>query len=336
MFSNFRFTKFQAGLIVLAAFSFYLIWEVTRPQFIFGQKEVAVAKGDNFIVIAGKLESAGVIKSRLAFIISTIYRGSFTTLKAGQYVFEPGLNLHQILSRIEKGEAVFGSDEVVVVIPEGLTLTALASRLDGLGFKDADSVLKIKADSLADKFSWLGSVSSKHDTLEGFLFPDTYRFSKDATANEIAIKMLNRFESKTADIRASAAAAARDFYDILIMASILEREVPPQDMPLAAGVLWKRLAIGMALQADATLVYDLGRAIKRSDTTELDSPYNTYKYQGLPPTPISNPGLVALNAALYPQKSNYLYYLSRYSDKVTVFSETLEQHNLAKAKYLGY
>ena len=106
-------------------------------------------------------------------------------------------------------------------------------------------------------------------------------------------------------------------------------------MPLAAGVLWQRLAIGMALQADATLVYDLGRPIKRSDTTELDSLYNTYKYQGLPPTPIANPGLAALNAALNPQHSNYLYYLSRSSDGTTVFSETLEQHNLAKAKYLN-
>ena len=319
----------------MALFSFYLAWQITRPQFILGQKEVAVAKGDNFFTIAGKLESAGVIKSRLAFMVSTIYRGSFATLKAGQYVFEPGLNLHQILSRIEKGEAVFGSDEVVVTVPEGLTLAALAGRLNGLGFKSVDSVVKIKAGSLADKFSWLGSVRSKHNTLEGFLFPDTYRFSKDATVDEIAIKMLNRFESKTADIRAAAAAAGRDFYEVLIMASILEKEVPPKDMPLAAGVLWQRLAIGMALQADATLVYDLGRVIKRSDTTELDSPYNTYKYQGLPPTPISNPGLAALSAALYPQKSNYLYYLSRYSDKVTVFSETLEEHNLAKARYLS-
>ncbi|MBI4119048.1 MAG: endolytic transglycosylase MltG [Parcubacteria group bacterium] len=333
MFNNLKFLKLRLALALLAVFSLYLVWEITRPQFILGSKEVAVAKGDNFIAIASKLRSAGVIKSSLAFMVSAVYRGSFATLKAGQYVFEPGLSLRQIISRIENGEAVFGSDEVVVAIPEGLTLAGIVSKLNELGFENADAITKIKAGFLADKFDWLGSVDSKFTALEGFLFPDTYRFSKNADTDEIVIKMLNRFGSKTADVRAAAAASGRDFYQTLIMASILEKEVPPPDMPLAAGVLWQRLAIGMPLQADATLVYELGRPIKRSDTTELNSPYNTYKYQGLPPTPIANPGLAALNAALYPRKSNYLYYLTRSADKVTVFSETLEEHNLAKARY---
>src|SRR3989344_6794746 len=131
MFNN---LKFRLALALLAVFSLYLVWEITRPQFILGSKEVAVAKGDNFIAIASKLKSAGVIKSSLAFMVSAIYRGSFAALKAGQYVFEPGLNLHQIISRIEKGEAVFGSDEVVVTIPEGLTLSGIVSKLSELGF----------------------------------------------------------------------------------------------------------------------------------------------------------------------------------------------------------
>ncbi len=334
MFKSFKFTKFQAGLAILAILALYIFYEAFLPQFLDGQKEVAVEKGDNFFEIAQGLKLAGVIKNRLSFIAATIYRGSFATLKAGQYVFEPGLNLHQILSRIEKGEALFGSDEVVVTIPEGLTLDDMVARLKQAGFGDAGTLSRIKASSLADEFNWLPAASSKHSTLEGFLFPDTYRFSKDASATEIAAKMLNRFGSKTAEARKSSLNSGQNFHQALIMASILEKEVPPQDMPLAAGVLWRRLEIGMPLQADATLVYDLGRPIKRSDTTELDSPYNTYKYQGLPPTPISNPGLVALNAALYPQKSNYLYYLSKPQSGETIFSETLEEHNLAKAKYL--
>ena len=335
MSKNLKLSKSKIGVAVLIIFSIYLWWRVTSPQFLDEQKEVVVEKGSNFLEIARSLKSAGVIKSRLSFIISALYRGSFATLKAGQYVFEPGLNLHQILSRIEKGEALFGSDEVVVTISEGLTLDDMIAKLEKAGFDDAEALSGIKASSLIDEFDWLKAASSKHNTLEGFLFPDTYRFSKDAGAYEIMAKMLNRFGSRTAELRKSVLASGRNFYEIVITASILEKEVPPNDMPLAAGVLWKRLEIGMPLQADATLVYDLGRPIKRSDTTSLDSPYNTYKYQGLPPTPISNPGLVALNAALYPQESNYLYYLSKPASGETVFSATLDEHNLAKAKYLN-
>ena len=174
-------------------------------------------------------------------------------------------------------------------------------------------------------------MDSNHPSLEGFLFPDTYRFSKDASIKEIVERMLKRFETKNPDLIKN-----KDFYKVLTLASILEEEVLPKDMPTAAGVLWNRLELDMPLQVDATLVYKLGRPIERTDISSLNSPYNTYRYNGLPPTPISNPGLVSINAALNPQKSNYLYYLSKPLDKTTIFSETLEEHNLAKAKYLNY
>lgn len=336
MMSNFKSDRLYLGLIVLALFSFYLWRQVVSSQFFGGEKEIAVNRGDNFLEIAHNLKLAGIIKSRLAFIAASVYRGSFLALKAGRYVFEPGLNLHQIISKIEKGDAVFGSNETVVTIPEGFTLADIAKRLEEAGFDDAEAMIKMKVGSFAEKFSWLSAVDLERETLEGFLFPDTYRFPNDASVKEVVERMIKRFDAKTAAVRQAAEISRRDFYDVLIMASILEKEVPPADMPLAAGVLWKRLELDIPLQADASLVYDLGRPIKRSDTTSLYSHYNTYKYQGLPPTPISNPGLVALNAALYPQKSNYFYYLSRSSDGKTIFSETLEQHNLAKAKYLNF
>ena len=334
--NNFKSSRLYLGLIVLALFSFYLWRQIVLPQFTGDEKEIAVNRGDNFLEIAHNLKLAGIIKNRLSFILAAIYRGSFLVLKAGQYVFEPGLNLHQIIAKIEKGDAIFGSNETVVTIPEGFTLADIVKRLEEAGFDDAGVIIKMRADSFVGKFPWLGKIDLERETLEGFLFPDTYRLPKDASLEEVVERMLKRFESKTNALRNSASISRRDFYDILTMASILEKEVPPADMPLAAGVLWKRLELGMPLQADATLVYDLGRPIKRSDIVELNSSYNSYKYTGLPPTPIANPGLVALNAALYFQKSNYLYYLSRSADKITVFSETLEQHNLAKAKYLNY
>ncbi|MDP3800321.1 MAG: endolytic transglycosylase MltG [bacterium] len=320
------------GLIALTLFSFYIISRIISPQFLDGKKEIAISKGENLLEIASNLEAAGIIKSKLSFIISALYRGSHSALKAGQYVFDPGLNLRQILARIEKGEALFGYNDVVVTIPEGLTLDGIAERLEKSGFSDASNIKKIKASSLTETFDWLKYAPSKHDTLEGFLFPDTYRFSKDANAQEIAIKMLNRFDTKTKEVRNT---SGKKFYDILRMASILEEEVIPSDMPIASGVLWKRLNIGMPLQVDATLVYDLGRPIKRSDIDTLNSLYNTYKNKTLPPTPISNPGLASLNAAMYPEESSYLYYLSKSSDKTTVFSATFEDHNLAKTKYLS-
>lgn len=333
MFNNSKFKKLIfIGLAVLTLFCFYIVSKTISPQFLDGKKEIAIKKGENLLEIAGNLEAAGIIKSKVSFIISSILRGTHSALKAGQYVFDPGLNLRQILSRIEKGEALFGYDDVVVTIPEGLTLGGIIDRLEKSGFKDASDIRGIKASSLEDTFDWLKLVPPKNDTLEGFLFPDTYRFSKDASAQEIAIKMLNRFDSKTKDIRK---VSGKDFYNVLKMASILEEEVIPSDMFLASGVLWKRLSIGMPLQVDASLVYELGRPIKRSDIDTLNSLYNTYKNKTLPPTPISNPGLISLVAAVYPEKSNYLYYLSRSSDKVTIFSTTFEEHSLAKSKYLN-
>lgn len=334
MFNYSKLAKWLIGLAMLALFCLYLGWATVSAQFSRSEKQVEINRGDNFWEIAQHLKSAGIIKSRLAFMAASVYRGSFLSLKAGQYLFEPGLNLHQILARIERGEALFGSNEVEVTLPEGLTLSGIARKLREVGFNDANDILKIKASSFAGKFLWLGLATGRaNNNLEGFLFPDTYRFSKDASIKDIAEKMLARFDSKTAETRNSA--SGKDFYNILKLASILEEEVLPKDMPLASGVLWKRLELGMPLQVDATLVYELGRPIRKSDITSLNSPYNTYKYQGLPPTPISNPGLASLVAALHPQKSNYLYYLSRPSDKTTFFSETLEEHNLAKAKYLN-
>lgn len=294
MFNNSKFKKLIIlGLATLTLFCFYLVSKTISPQFLDGKKEIAISKGENFLEIAGNLEAAGIIKSKISFIISAFYRGSYSALKAGQYIFEPGLNLRQILARIEKGEALFGYDDVVVTVPEGLTLNGIVERLEKSGFSDAGNIKKIKASSLSETFDWLKLAPSKHDTLEGFLFPDTYRFSKDANAQEIAIKMLNRFDTKTKEVRNT---SGKKFYDVLRMASILEEEVKPEDMPIASGVLWKRLNIGMPLQVDATLVYDLGRPIKRSDIDTLISLYNTYKNKTLPPTIIkSNINLVAYN-----------------------------------------
>ncbi len=333
MFKSIRFTKLQIGLILLALFSFYF-WNQSAAPYYSDKKEISIKRGDSFLEIAQNLKTSGIIKSRLVFSSLVVFSGNFNSLKAGQYEFNPGTSVFGIIKKITKGDVLFGSDEIVVTIPEGLNMSEIILKLREAGFSDAAKIENIKASAFVDKFPWLNLVNSRYNNLEGFLYPDTYRFSKDASLSEVVERMLSQFESKTSQLRTRESLAGRNFYEILIIASILEKEVPPADMPVTSGILWKRIKMDMPLQVDATLVYDLGRPIKRADIDTLDSDFNTYKYKGLPPTPISNPGLAAIRAATYPQDSNYLYYLSRSSDKTTIFSKTFEEHDLARSKYL--
>lgn len=330
---DFKFTKIQIGLILLALFSFYFLNQSMAVHFS-DKKEINIDRGDSFLEIAQNLKESGVIKSRLAFSAIVVFSGNFNSLKAGQYEFDSGTNVFGIAEKIIKGDVLPGSDEIVVAFPEGLGMSEIILRLKEAGLNDADKIENLKASAFVDKFPWLNLVSSRYNNLEGFLFPDTYRFPKDASLEEVVEIMLKQFEIKTAELRKREVLMGRNFYEILTVASILEEEVPVKDMPIVSGILWKRIGMDMLLQVDSTLVYDLGRPIKRSDINTLDSDFNTYKYKGLPPTPISNPGLASISAAAYPQESDYLYYLSRAGDGATIFSRTFEEHNLARSKYL--
>ncbi|MCX6796447.1 MAG: endolytic transglycosylase MltG, partial [Candidatus Falkowbacteria bacterium] len=174
--------------------------------------------------------------------------------------------------------------------------------------------------------------------LEGYLFPDTYRIYKDATIEEVVVKMLDNFDKKlTAELRAEIARQKKTIYEIIIMASILEKEVrTPEDMQIVAGIFWKRLENNYPLESCATLAFILGvnKPQYSVEDTKLRSPYNTYLNQGLPPGPISNPGIEAIKAAIYPKDSPYHYFLSRLDTGETVFSQTYSEHLQNKAKYL--
>ncbi len=328
----------QIWLVVLIGLIFYLWYQLAWPQF-FGSKprSVSIEQGDSSWTIAGKLKEVGAVKNRLFFFVSVWWHDGLGLLKAGQYAFDGGSNLGTIVKKLIGGDVKV--DDIIVLIPEGFNLREAGERIRAAGFTKAGDIYleSFRATDFYKDFPWLEMPSNKKGSLEGFIFPDTYRFDRSVMPYQIAARMLKNFEVRTAALRNQLTLKNRDFYGILIMASILEKEVPHEDMPVAAGVLWKRLELGMPLQADATLVYALGRPIRRSDTTTLDSAYNSYLYKGLPPTPISNPSLEAIKAALSPQTSNYLYYLTRARDGKTVFSRTLEEHNIARVKYLqGY
>jgi UPF0755 protein len=174
--------------------------------------------------------------------------------------------------------------------------------------------------------------------LEGYLFPDTYRIFKDAAAEDIVKKMLINFNDKLTDeMRNEIARQGKTIYEVVTMASIIEKEVrTPEDIKIVSGIFWDRIKYGQSLESCATLAYILGvnKEQYSIEDTKIDSPYNTYRNPGLPPGPICNPGLNAINAAIYPQYTEYNYFLNRQDTGETIFSKTLDEHNRNKAKYL--
>lgn len=242
-------------------------------------------------------------------------------------------------SRVLQFVRNFGSlplQELTITVPEGWDLNDIGTYLQKQGIGTRDQFLEQTKKDFSKEFVFLNDKPPQAP-LEGYLFPDTYRVYKDATIEDIISKMLANFSSKlTSEEQKAIKASGRSVFEIVTLASIVEKEVPnASDRPIVAGIFWKRLTEGMPLQADSTLHYVIGGKSPRLSSEELktDSPYNTYKYKGLPPTPIGNPGEVALRAAIYPKSSPYWYFLSA-SDGTTIFSKTFEEHVAAKRKYL--
>lgn len=227
-----------------------------------------------------------------------------------------------------------------VTIIEGWRLKDIAADLSKEGIVSEADFL-----SAADIGNWRGRYEFLNDpkikSLEGFLYPDTYNFFADATASDIIKKLLDEFDYKVTDqMRADLKSQKRSLYDSVILASILEREIsnkPAYDSErdIVSGIFLNRLRIGMGLQSDATVNYITGKTSTRPSLSDLaiDSPYNTYKYRGLPPGPINNPSLSSIKSAIYPQVSNYFYFLTDKSGQA-YFAKTYAEHQANIGKYL--
>lgn len=289
------------------------------------EKFVLLRPGSSARAIAAELEANGVIRSRHAFLLTHVLKGS-PTLKAGEYRFADAATAEQVHARIARGDIFVHT----VTIPEGYNIFDIAAALEaarlGLG-KDAWlNLLRTEVELISD-------VDPQAQSLEGYLFPDTYHFTRTQQPREMVAMMVRRFRQE-----AQALGLTQDFHRIVTMASIVEKETSvPTERPLVAGVFYNRLRLNTVLATDPAVIYAAllaGRydgVIHRSDL-DFDSPYNTYKYAGLPPGPIANPGRESLRAAMHPQQTDYLYFVSD-ANGAHRFSRTLEEHSRNVAAY---
>ncbi|KPJ71587.1 hypothetical protein AMJ50_01730 [Parcubacteria bacterium DG_74_3] len=337
-------------LLSLVSCLLFLVWYgIYLPKSFSSREEMAflVKRGDNLFQIAERLEELGLIKNRFFFTFYVILKGEQRKLQAGEYFFSPGMSISEISQKIISGDVI---KEKITII-EGWNLRDVAWYFENLGMFQAEELFELIGFPLidysvteelptpkdfSDEFGFLED-KPKNVNLEGYLFPDTYQINRGETLETIVKKMLDNFDKKlTADLREEIKIQEKSIFEIITMASLLEKEVKtPEEKKLVSGILWKRLANNIPLQVDATLNYITGeKTIKVSkEDTEIDSPYNTYKYKGLPLGPICNPGLESILAAIYPEDSFYWFYLSIPGGE-TIFSKNYEEHNLAKAKYL--
>jgi len=284
---------------VLAGFSGYFF--LSAPKNFPSGETIAIEKGKGLAEISGKLKKEGFIRSKYAFALYARALGKSKKIKYGKYLFNEPVSVFSLISRLTKGE--FGFKPIKVTVTEGLTIKDISEL-----FGDFENF---------DKEEFLGKTGK----LEGYLFPDTYLFLPFAEMEQIIGTMTDNFKNKAGDVGK----------EIVIMASLIEKEVPnSDDRKIVSGILWKRLKLGMALQV---FPYITGNRKILSDDLKIDSLYNTYLNKDLPPGPISNPGLDAIEAAKNPKETLYLYYLSG-NDGKTHFAKTFAEHLKNKEKYL--
>lgn len=335
--------KSRVSFIVAAFFllcAFVAIRQIN--QYFFRSSDAAevsfsVGEGESLASVSRRLAEEDIIPSAWWFRISAKFAGLDDDIRAGATVVIPGDRSADILGALMYPS---GASEVSVTIPEGYTLAQIGATvraaLPRITTEEWQRVTGVSSPFAADAFV-VSSQKPIDVDLEGYLFPDTYRFFKDATAEDVVERMLRTMESRVSALGAPTGdAAGMTTHELLTLSSIIEREVRnAEEMRQIADIFLKRLEIGMALQSDATVNYVTGGddpSISLIDR-DLESPYNTYQNPGLPPGPISNPGMNALRAVWNPAQNDYYYFLTDAEGNV-YYAETHDEHVLNKARYL--
>jgi UPF0755 protein len=286
-----------------------------------------VRAGASLGQVARDLEARGLIRSAIAFKLLARYRQLDGVVQVGEYELSAAFAPAEILTRIVEGRVVVYE----VVIPEGLIAARIAPRLEAAGLVDAAAFLAFASDRASAE-----SLGVEGVTLEGYLFPETYRLPHGLGVREVAKVLVDQFLQVWREIEPQARRQELSMLEVVTLASIVEKETAaPEERPLIASVFRNRLKRGMRLETDPTVIYgipDFDGNLRRRDLENAENPYNTYQIPGLPPGPIANPGADALRAVVNPAESDYLFFVSR-NDGTHVFSKTYSEHVRAVDQY---
>ena len=275
---------------------------------------VVISEGQGVSGMASELLQNNIIRSASFFKLAVVLKGAASSLRAGTYRFSTPLPTMQVVEALKSG--AYSNESVTLTVPEGTDVELMST------------VVHSAFPHIATSTFYAAALP-----YEGYLYPETYNLSPKSSADDVIALLRKTFTERALPLLPTDAIQERQ---IVTMASILEREGKSEEsMDIISGILWKRIAAHMPLQVDATLEYERGKgsASLTVDDLKKDSPYNTYTRTGLPPTPIANPGLIALKAALHPTKTNYWFYLTG-SDGTFHYATTFEQHKQNKARYL--
>jgi UPF0755 protein len=311
-------------LLVVLTVGGWVAWQVYIPIAPPANTSLLLRPGYSTRRIAAELKKAGVIRSERVFWLWHALHPK-PSLKAGEYRFEREATLPQVYQRIARGDIYFH----VVTIPEGYTMFDIAKVIEDAGLGPAADFLQV-ADTQTQLISDLAPDAK---TLEGYLFPNTYQFTRTQSLEEMAAEMVHQFRQVAQQIGLTA-----EVPRVVTMASIIEKETAaPEERPLVASVYYNRLAQNMALDADPSVIYaelltgTYQGSLHHADLA-VNSPYNTYRFPGLPPGPIGNPGRSSLEAALHPENTRFLYFVSDGNGHHR-FARSLEEHNRNVAAY---
>ncbi|HXV36410.1 MAG TPA: endolytic transglycosylase MltG [Myxococcota bacterium] len=318
-----------AALVLLgvAAIAAQLRWALSpaldaAPPLIF-----EVQPGASLGEVARELEARGVIRSALAFKLLARYRDLERALQIGEYELSAAHAPDEILTRIAEGRVV----TYEIVLPEGITASQVAQRLEAAGVADAAAFLAFARDAASAT-----ALGVEGQTLEGYLFPETYRLPRGLSVREIAATLVGAFLEVWRELEPEARRQRMSMREVVTLASIVEKETAvPDERPLIAAVFRNRLERGMRLETDPTVIYgipDFDGNLRRADLENAQNPYNTYQIAGLPPGPIANPGADSLRAVVHPAESRSLFFVSR-NDGTHEFSDTYDDHVRAVNRY---
>lgn len=323
------------GCFIAAGF---LMWFVPQawtsiPKADAPNVNVTVKQGDDTAHIAQELKMRGVITSSWAFERYAAFDSTISRAKPGVYPLKFGMNFRSIARILAMGPE---RDEVSITIPEGKTLVQEAEIIAKQGVPVAQAMAATDPAKWKEDFPWIKELPLG-STLEGYLFPNTYRVWRDQLPEGLIKKQLEEFTKRYPDIEKEAKMQGKTVHEIITLASIVEREVAGDaDRKTVAGIFWRRLREGMPLQSDATVNYVTkgGRARPTLNDLEAASPYNTYRNKGLPPGPISNPGDAAIDATLHPDDHGYRFFLTDDAGKA-YYAKNFDEHKANRAKVYG-